>query len=57
MCLTEDKSLNDVYLMRASLHLTTPPNGRNKPEGVSRYLLEIVRDDSGFLRRFQAEGY
>ncbi|MDR1301360.1 MAG: helix-turn-helix domain-containing protein [Treponema sp.] len=32
-------------------------NGRNKPEGASRRLLEIVRDDPGFLRRFQAEGY
>jgi len=28
-------------------------NGRNKPEGASRRLLEIVRDDPGFLRRFQ----
>ena len=27
-------------------------NGRNKPEGASRRLLEIVRDDSGFLERF-----
>ena len=31
-------------------------NGRNRPEGASRRLLEIVRDDPGFLRRFQAEG-
>jgi putative transcriptional regulator len=30
-------------------------NGRNKPEGASRRLLEIVRDDPGFLRRFQIE--
>jgi putative transcriptional regulator len=30
-------------------------NGRNKPEGASRRLLEIARDDPGFLRRFQAE--
>jgi len=30
-------------------------NGRNKPEGASRRLLEIVRDDPGFLRRFQVE--
>ena len=29
-------------------------NGRNKPEGASRRLLEIVRDDPGFLGRFQA---
>jgi putative transcriptional regulator len=29
-------------------------NGRNKPEGASRRLLEIVRDDPGFLQRFQA---
>jgi putative transcriptional regulator len=29
-------------------------NGRNKPEGASRRLLEVVRDDPGFLRRFQA---
>jgi len=29
-------------------------NGRNKPEGASRRLLEIVRDDPGFLRRFWA---
>ena len=27
-------------------------NGRNKPEGASRRLLEIVRDDPEFLRRF-----
>jgi putative transcriptional regulator len=32
-------------------------SGRNKPEGASRRLLEIVRDDPGFLRRFQAGGY
>ena len=30
-------------------------NGRNKPEGASRRLLEIVRDDPGFIKRFQAE--
>ena len=30
-------------------------NGRNKPEGASRRLLEVVRDDPGFLQRFQAE--
>jgi putative transcriptional regulator len=30
-------------------------NGRNKPEGASRRLLEIVRDDPGFLKRFEAE--
>jgi putative transcriptional regulator len=30
-------------------------NGRNKPEGASRRLLEIVRDDPGFVRRFQTE--
>ena len=30
-------------------------NGRNRPEGASRRLLEIVRDDPGFLRRFQVE--
>jgi putative transcriptional regulator len=29
-------------------------NGRNKPEGASRRLLELVRDDPGFLMRFQA---
>jgi putative transcriptional regulator len=29
-------------------------DGRKKPEGASRRLLEIVRDDPGFLRRFQA---
>ena len=29
-------------------------NGRNKPEGASRRLLELVRDDPGFLKRFQA---
>ena len=29
-------------------------NGRNKPEGASRRLLEVVRDDPGFLMRFQA---
>ena len=30
-------------------------NGRNKPEGASRRLLEIVRDDPGFLKQFLAE--
>ena len=30
-------------------------NGRNKPEGASRRLLEIVREDPGFLKRFQAD--
>jgi putative transcriptional regulator len=29
-------------------------NGRNKPEGASRRMLEVVRDDPAFLRRFQA---
>jgi putative transcriptional regulator len=29
-------------------------NGRNKPEGASRRRLELVRDDPGFLMRFQA---
>ena len=29
-------------------------NGRNKPEGASRRLLEVVRDDPAFLQRFQA---
>ena len=28
-------------------------NGRNKPEGASRRLLEVVRDDPAFLARFQ----
>jgi putative transcriptional regulator len=28
-------------------------NGRNKPEGASRRLLEIVRDNPEFLARFQ----
>ena len=31
-------------------------NDRNKPEGSSRRLLEIVRDDPGFIKRFQVEG-
>jgi putative transcriptional regulator len=30
-------------------------NGRNKPEGASRRLLEIVRDNPGILRRFQIQ--
>jgi putative transcriptional regulator len=30
-------------------------SGRNKPEGASRRLLEILRDDPEFIRRFQAE--
>jgi len=30
-------------------------NGRNKPEGSSRRLLEIVRDDPDFLKRFEVE--
>jgi putative transcriptional regulator len=30
-------------------------NGRNKPEGASRRLLELVRDNPDFLRQFQAE--
>ena len=29
-------------------------NGRNKPDGASRRLLEVVRYDPGFLTRFQA---
>ena len=29
-------------------------NGRNKPEGASRRLLELIRDDPAFLTRFQA---
>ena len=32
-------------------------NGRNKPEGASRRLLEVVRDNPGFLKQFQAEVY
>jgi DNA-binding transcriptional regulator YiaG len=31
-------------------------NGRNKPEGASRRLLEIVRDNPDFLSQFQVEG-
>jgi len=30
-------------------------SGRNKPEGASRRLLEVVQDDPEFLRRFQVE--
>ena len=30
-------------------------NGRNMPDGASRRLLEIVRDDPGFIKRFQVE--
>jgi len=30
-------------------------NGRNKPEGASRRLLEVVQGDPGFLKRFQTE--
>jgi putative transcriptional regulator len=30
-------------------------NGRNKPEGASRRLLELVRDDPCFIKRFQVE--
>jgi len=29
--------------------------GRNKPEGASRRLLEVVQNDPGFLKRFQTE--
>ena len=29
-------------------------NGRNKPEGASRRLLELVRDDPAILMRFHA---
>ena len=29
-------------------------NGRNKPHGSSCRLLEVIRDDPGFLRRFHA---
>jgi putative transcriptional regulator len=29
-------------------------NGRNKPEGASRRLLELVRDNPDLLKRFQA---
>ncbi|MDR1588440.1 MAG: helix-turn-helix domain-containing protein [Treponema sp.] len=31
-------------------------NGRNKPEGASRRLLEIVREEPDFLSRFRVEG-
>ncbi|MCL2721355.1 MAG: helix-turn-helix domain-containing protein [Treponema sp.] len=30
-------------------------NGRNKPDGASSRLLEIVRDDPAFIKRFQVE--
>ena len=30
-------------------------NGRNKPDGASCRLLEIVRDDPSFIKRFQIE--
>ena len=30
-------------------------NGRNKPEGASRRLLEVVRANPGFLDQFQTE--
>jgi putative transcriptional regulator len=30
-------------------------NGRNRPEGASRRLLELVRDNPDLLRQFQAE--
>jgi putative transcriptional regulator len=30
-------------------------NGRNRPEGASRRLLEIVRDNPNFLQQFQAQ--
>jgi len=32
-------------------------NGRNKPDGASRRLLEIVRDDPAFIKRFQLEAH
>jgi len=32
-------------------------NGRNKPDGASRRLLEIVRDDPTFIKRFQLEAH
>jgi len=32
-------------------------NGRNKPEGASRRLLEIVCDEPDFLKRFHVEAY
>jgi len=32
-------------------------NGRNKPDGASRRLLEIVRDDPAFIKRFQVGAY
>jgi putative transcriptional regulator len=30
-------------------------NGRNKPEGASRRLLELIRDNPELLKQFQAE--
>jgi putative transcriptional regulator len=30
-------------------------SGKNKPEGASRRLLEVVRDDPDFLRRFHTD--
>jgi len=35
--------------------VTAWENGRNKPEGASRRLLEIVRDDPGFLKPFRTD--
>ena len=29
-------------------------NGRNRPDGASRRLLEIIRDDPSFIQRFHA---
>jgi putative transcriptional regulator len=30
-------------------------SGRNKPEGASRRMLEVIRDDPDFVKRFQTD--
>ena len=58
--LTEAVDYQQSKVKARKVKLTIKPveaweNGRNKPDGASRRLLEIVRDDPGFIKRFQVE--
>ena len=52
--LTEAVAYQQGKLNARKIKLSIKPvDTFNKPEGTSRCLLEIVRDDPGFLQRFQ----
>ncbi len=54
----ETFSTDDIKQIRKQTGLSQPKtieaweNGRNKPEGAARRLLEIIRDDPNFILRF-----